>query len=426
MEVSVVVVAPIMILMALLAIAIPIAMGVFIYRDAKKRGMNAPLWTLVGVLAPGFIGLIIYLIVRGEHPDLQCSACGRPVSTAFAVCPYCGAPLKENCCTCGKALESGWIKCAYCGTDIPEEQQNRTTASSKGGKGIARLLGVIIAVPLVLMILLFTATCLFMVGKRSEWSGSYGITKESISPEADEVMQWLEDCDRSGEGLYVMRTSFRNGGELVSNLLLYRNDGCYDIACSTDSGGWFVEPCINFDFRISEDNGTPGYTLMMWEVGMNVDKEPKLSFRDGSTGKELEYVLSETDLIDGLPTNFVFDTTEVTENFCTVWIAGELTQVYGVEAALYADGEILESQLVANADPDESIAGESFDFCYSAGYVFDAPETADYTVQLSLCDENGQIIYSTEQIDLRDDLNGYLAVMFTEVNGEIEYNYKGD
>ena len=47
-----------------------ILLAVWVYRDAKKRGMEATLWLLV-VLLTGFIGLIVYLIVRREHPIQQ-------------------------------------------------------------------------------------------------------------------------------------------------------------------------------------------------------------------------------------------------------------------------------------------------------------------------------------------------------------------
>jgi TctA family transporter len=51
-------------------IAVWILLAVWVYRDAKKRGMEATLWLLV-VLLTGFIGLVVYLIVRREHPIQQ-------------------------------------------------------------------------------------------------------------------------------------------------------------------------------------------------------------------------------------------------------------------------------------------------------------------------------------------------------------------
>ena len=41
-------------------IIIPVMIGVYVYRDAARRGMNAVLWTLVAVLAPALVGFIVY------------------------------------------------------------------------------------------------------------------------------------------------------------------------------------------------------------------------------------------------------------------------------------------------------------------------------------------------------------------------------
>ena len=58
-----VVMIPIMILL----LTIPVIVGVYVYRDAKRRGMNAALWTLVAVFAPSLIGFIIYLLVSSFY-----------------------------------------------------------------------------------------------------------------------------------------------------------------------------------------------------------------------------------------------------------------------------------------------------------------------------------------------------------------------
>ena len=63
------------VLVALLTI--PIMIGVYVYRDAKRRGMNAMAWTLIAVVAPALIGFIIYLLIRGNSPDLQCPQCAE-------------------------------------------------------------------------------------------------------------------------------------------------------------------------------------------------------------------------------------------------------------------------------------------------------------------------------------------------------------
>jgi len=49
----------------ILIYAIQIAIAIWVYRDAKKRGEDALLWLLI-VLLTGLIGLIIYVLIRGN------------------------------------------------------------------------------------------------------------------------------------------------------------------------------------------------------------------------------------------------------------------------------------------------------------------------------------------------------------------------
>jgi len=41
---------------------------VYVYRDATRRGMNAAMWVLI-VIFGQILGIIIYLIVRRDHPN---------------------------------------------------------------------------------------------------------------------------------------------------------------------------------------------------------------------------------------------------------------------------------------------------------------------------------------------------------------------
>lgn len=53
----------------LFVLAFPLVIGVLVYRDASKRVDASPwLWALVAALAPSFVGVIIYLIVRNDYP----------------------------------------------------------------------------------------------------------------------------------------------------------------------------------------------------------------------------------------------------------------------------------------------------------------------------------------------------------------------
>lgn len=72
------------------AVALWIALLVWVYRDAKNRSMeNAVIWLIV-VLIVGPIGAIIYLLARPKGDVVACSHCqGKRLATS-AKCPHCG------------------------------------------------------------------------------------------------------------------------------------------------------------------------------------------------------------------------------------------------------------------------------------------------------------------------------------------------
>ena len=46
-------------------VALPLVIGILVYRDARNQAISAPLlWAILAALAPSFIGLIVYLVVR--------------------------------------------------------------------------------------------------------------------------------------------------------------------------------------------------------------------------------------------------------------------------------------------------------------------------------------------------------------------------
>lgn len=56
----------VMIFILLVALLVPIAVSVYIYRDAKRRGSQHPLAWGIGAFLGGLIVWIIYFVVRGD------------------------------------------------------------------------------------------------------------------------------------------------------------------------------------------------------------------------------------------------------------------------------------------------------------------------------------------------------------------------
>lgn len=136
-------------------IGVPVLIGVYVYRDASRRGMNAVLWTLVAVLAPMFVGLIIYLLVRSGYADLQCPSCAAPVTDQYLSCPRCGARLKATCPSCSNPVEPDWKVCPHCGTPLPEFGEGFTPPVRRQDRTLWKILLVVILIPILLILFAF-------------------------------------------------------------------------------------------------------------------------------------------------------------------------------------------------------------------------------------------------------------------------------
>ena len=110
--------------LALAALIVWVAIMVWVYKDAEKRGMSGVVWGLV-VFFVHFIGLLIYFLVRANHPatvksagpeppSQPCPKCGKSVDQNHAFCPACGEQLRRTCPKCGKEIQPGWKSCPYC------------------------------------------------------------------------------------------------------------------------------------------------------------------------------------------------------------------------------------------------------------------------------------------------------------------------
>jgi len=103
-----------------LVMASLIFMVAYVNRDAKRRGMNSTLWTLlVLILSPGWliIGFVIYFLMREPMP-YQCPQCGSTVGARFNFCPNCKCNLHPSCPQCKREIAETDKFCPYCGNDL--------------------------------------------------------------------------------------------------------------------------------------------------------------------------------------------------------------------------------------------------------------------------------------------------------------------
>ncbi len=103
-----------------LCMAIFIFLIAYVNRDAKRRGMNSALWTLlVIVLLPAwtFVGFLIYFLMREPLP-YDCPQCGKPVGARFNFCPNCKCNLHPSCPNCKREVVETDKFCPYCAQDL--------------------------------------------------------------------------------------------------------------------------------------------------------------------------------------------------------------------------------------------------------------------------------------------------------------------
>lgn len=91
----------------------------YINRDAKRRGMNSTLWTLLAIFVPYAIGVIIYFLMREPRP-YNCPACGALVNARFNFCPDCKHNLRPSCPQCKREVRLEDKYCPYCAQELPE------------------------------------------------------------------------------------------------------------------------------------------------------------------------------------------------------------------------------------------------------------------------------------------------------------------
>lgn len=103
----------------------------YVNRDAKRRGMNSALWTIVCIiLMPAYaaLGFIIYFLMREPLP-YACPKCGAMVGPRFNFCPNCRCDLRPSCPNCGREIVEDDKYCAFCGHNLADKAEPQRSAS---------------------------------------------------------------------------------------------------------------------------------------------------------------------------------------------------------------------------------------------------------------------------------------------------------
>lgn len=99
-----------------LALAAVALIALWVYRDAKSRGLEAGVWTLVVILVPSLMGLLLYLLVGRRESRRACPACGAMVPAGSTFCGRCGVELPQGEGSCrAKPVGKGPLVAAIAG-----------------------------------------------------------------------------------------------------------------------------------------------------------------------------------------------------------------------------------------------------------------------------------------------------------------------
>lgn len=367
-----VIIIPIIITVLILCIALPIVIGVYVYNDAKRRKMNSVMWTLISVLAPGFIGLIIYLIVRADRSLLNCPKCGKNINESFAVCPGCGFSLwNRQCPTCGRTIERSWNVCPSCANSIPEEMRIKKPAKPQKDKGMTRILLLVILIPVLLCLL--TIAGIFMFRAQDTHIDSFFATHiesgEVYSSELD-IEQWISDCNKKGEGVYALSASELQEATVITKMLVYRNDGMFDAHDSLVSGTTgtiFRNPEVEiayYDPGIEYGTGLSYYEFYSDRpVDVTVTTGGEITDYQVTEVADIEYSVTEAEM-DGASIVMVIpeNRTDVYEYAIELYQGDTLASTFGTQSS---DGNPLTGKLGGSdmLDYNTCLKYDSFAIC---------------------------------------------------------------
>lgn len=323
---KIVVAFPLFIIVALL----PLLIGVYVYRDSKRRGMNAALWTLIAILAPSLIGFIIYLLVRGNYSNLKCPRCDTTVTEQYVVCPKCGAKLKPSCPNCSAPVEPDWTVCPKCAQPLPTVQEDIVTPIQPKDKTLWKILAAIIVIPVVLILVLGLSFSAVSGGGSSsirEVSFDEYYADQELPESAKEYVQkWVEEIEPETDHVYALRYTHRFDPESKTKdhyYLIYIPGGGNAERC----GFGYSTGLFSTTFKL-ELEGTSGQDGLYCAMTTSKKAAPKL--RVTLDGKRLE---DEVTVVDFNPTLY------------TIASESDYSALTGVSGDLYVESE--EREMIA-------------------------------------------------------------------------------
>ena len=283
-------------------LTVPVLIGLYVYRDSRRRGMNAALWTLIAVAAPALIGFIIYLLIRGNYPDLQCPQCAGPVTEQYTVCPNCGAKLRPACPNCSFPVELDWNVCPKCAAPLDRTELRHTPPLRQQDRSLSKILIAIIAVPVALIALAVFGLTAFQsaTGSSTLREATFDEYDQEQTSEAvrEAVHDWLDGLEVRSDRAYALRYDYTNelGAGQEHYFLFYVPAGGQspDTSFGTDSGLFGT----TLNLRLERT----GYSGSLYCVQTSAENPPNPRVVLGG-----KHIRCETQVVDYNPTLFFIE-----------------------------------------------------------------------------------------------------------------------
>lgn len=268
---------------------VPILIGVYVYRDAKRRGMNALVWTLIALFAPSLIGFIIYLLVRNSYSDLECPCCQTTIKDEYVLCPKCGAKLRPFCPNCSAPVEPDWKVCPRCASPLEEIGPDVVVPTRKKDKSLGVILLLVILVPVIFIVAFVGLFSFQMVGTTGSSGGTsiYAVNPNEylVQMQSDEIVAWYQNCDDNR--VHVL--TYGNESEDMVYYLLYL-PGLRDTReIDFDNNAGFFRNKLEIEYDVEGKNNGE-YLILVACNGNDKAKELLITCDD----KEMDYVLEST------------------------------------------------------------------------------------------------------------------------------------
>ncbi len=288
------------VLVALLTI--PVMIGVYVYRDAKRRGMNAMAWTLIAVVAPALIGFIIYLLVRGNSPDLQCPQCAEPVTEQYVICPHCGAKLRPACPNCSFPVEADWKVCPKCAAPLEGVETPPAPPQRQRDRTLGKILIAIIVVPVALIALAVFGLTAFQSVTGSSTMREVTFDEYDQEQESETIREavheWLDSLEVRSDRAYALRYDYSNelGAGQEHYYLFYVPAGGQSPSTSFGTDAGLFGTTLNLRLERT------GYSGSLYCVQTSVESTPKPRIVLGG-----KHIRCEVQVVDYNPTLFFIE-----------------------------------------------------------------------------------------------------------------------